>query len=279
MSIVLSSNVLCWAFLYMYIYNLYSRTYVGNIDPLKVQRWTMARYQVWSFWDTWWALYVILRFHVFHWNVIIMCWEELNTWLDESVPDVISFTTLIGALCTAGKVDEAFGVLDKMVKKGSSPNLYTYNSLIIGLLKTNRLEEAHKILQVMHTHECKPTSFTYNIFMDYYVKQGEFNEAYQVFLQMKWKDIAPDVVSFNLCIDCLGRAGKVREAKDLFEEMRQVGLYTDTITYNMMIRCYGQEGKIELCPGWNCAPVGTLPRLELYPFNITNVEVSLEPPS
>ena len=83
-SIVLSSNVLCWTFLYMYIYNLYSRTYVGNIDPLKVQRWTMARYQVWSFCDTWWALYVILRFHVFHWNVIIMCWEELNTWLDES---------------------------------------------------------------------------------------------------------------------------------------------------------------------------------------------------
>ena len=90
MSIVLSSNVLCWTFLYMYIYNLYSRTYVGNIDPLKVQRWTMARYQVWSFCDTWWALYVILKFHVFHWNVIIMCWEELNTWLDES-PRIIHF--------------------------------------------------------------------------------------------------------------------------------------------------------------------------------------------
>ena len=72
MSIVLSSNVLCCTFLYMYIYNLYSRTYVGNIDPLKVQRWMMARYQFWSFWDTWWALYVILRFHVFHWNVIML---------------------------------------------------------------------------------------------------------------------------------------------------------------------------------------------------------------
>lgn len=53
----------------------------------------------------------------------------------------------------AGKVDEAFGVLYKMVKKGNSPNLITYNSLIIGILKTNKLEEALRLLQVMHTNE------------------------------------------------------------------------------------------------------------------------------
>jgi len=89
---------------------------------------------------------------------------------------VITFTTLINALCTIGKFDEAFGMLNKMVKKGSSPNFYTYNSLISGHVNTNILEEAQKCLHVMHSHECKPTSFTYNIFIDYYVNEGRINE-------------------------------------------------------------------------------------------------------
>ena len=61
---------------------------------------------------------------------------------DGCVPDMITFSTLINALYIVGKVDEEFGMLYKMVNKGSSPNLYTYNSFIKGNLKTNRLEEA-----------------------------------------------------------------------------------------------------------------------------------------
>jgi hypothetical protein len=80
------------------------------------------------------------------------------------------------------KVDEAFGVLDKMMENDSALNLYTHKSLTIISLNNKKMEQEQKLFQAMHAHGCTPTSFTCNIFMDYYVKEGEFHEAYHVFI-------------------------------------------------------------------------------------------------
>ncbi len=55
-------------------------------------------------------------------------------------PDVVTFNTLIDALCKAGEVDKAAFIFEVMKHRGSGPNVVTFNSLIHEKGQANRVE-------------------------------------------------------------------------------------------------------------------------------------------
>lgn len=77
-------------------------------------------------------------------------------------PSVITFTTLIGALCEKGRIDEAKDLLKQMVNKGCLPNRVTYKVFVGGLLKRNRMDEAIPLLKemILRGFPLDPTGFS-----------------------------------------------------------------------------------------------------------------------
>ncbi|KAM2748741.1 hypothetical protein EV2_027729 [Malus domestica] len=60
-------------------------------------------------------------------------------------PNVVTYNSLINGLCCNGKLDEACGLRDEMLRLGLKPNIVTYNALINGFCKKKRMKEAREL--------------------------------------------------------------------------------------------------------------------------------------
>jgi pentatricopeptide repeat protein len=52
---------------------------------------------------------------------------------EEESPAVVTYTSLIDGLCSAGRPDEAIGLWHKMSDKGCAPNNIAYTAFVNGL--------------------------------------------------------------------------------------------------------------------------------------------------
>jgi len=64
-------------------------------------------------------------------------------------PDVITYKTVSDGLGKEGKLQEALGLLDVMVKICIPPDQITYSTLINGFCRAGNPEKAGKLLQEM----------------------------------------------------------------------------------------------------------------------------------
>ena len=61
--------------------------------------------------------------------------------------DVVTYTSLLDALCKNQNLDKATALFMKMKERGIQPNKYTYTALIDGLCKSGRLKNAQELFQ------------------------------------------------------------------------------------------------------------------------------------
>nr|KJB72046.1 hypothetical protein B456_011G155600 [Gossypium raimondii] len=111
-------------------------------------------------------------------------WEEvtnlLNRIMNEGVhPNLVTFNSLINALCKEKRIEEAITMLNLM-----SQGRFTFNSLINALCKEKRTEEAITMLELLSQRGVKLYGVTYNIMIRLYCGQGEMNKAKDVFDSM-----------------------------------------------------------------------------------------------
>ena len=57
-------------------------------------------------------------------------------------PNVVTFNSLIAAMCKCGQSDNATRLLESMISSGISPDIITYTVLLDGLYKSGRSKEA-----------------------------------------------------------------------------------------------------------------------------------------
>ncbi|KVH89020.1 hypothetical protein Ccrd_009011, partial [Cynara cardunculus var. scolymus] len=82
-----------------------------------------------------------------------------------SIPNVLTYNTLIAGMCEMGELCEAGRLWDDMVEKGCVPNAFTYNMLIKGFCRAGNAEEGMKILEEMLEKRCLPNKSTYSILL------------------------------------------------------------------------------------------------------------------
>jgi leucine-rich PPR motif-containing protein len=56
-------------------------------------------------------------------------------------PDVVTYGTLIDALCKLGRVDDAVLKFNEMINEGVTPNIVIFSSLVYGLCTVDRWEK------------------------------------------------------------------------------------------------------------------------------------------
>ncbi|GMP77350.1 hypothetical protein CsSME_00033650 [Camellia sinensis var. sinensis] len=114
-------------------------------------------------------------------------------------------------------------MLRDMIDNNVFPNVLTFNTLIDALCKERMAKAAEAILEVMVQRGVGPnpmqSRLTYGILMDGYFLRGQMDKGIEVFHSMVDKGIEPDTLSYNILINRYCKNIKIEEAMDLFQEM------------------------------------------------------------
>jgi leucine-rich PPR motif-containing protein len=77
----------------------------------------------------------------------------MQSWWCE--PDAITYNTFIDELCTGGRIDDTYKLLEEMKDKDSM-DIVTYNTLLHGLCKAGRVDEAYKLFKEIQASRHPP---------------------------------------------------------------------------------------------------------------------------
>nr|CAB3463541.1 unnamed protein product [Digitaria exilis] len=172
-------------------------------------------------------------------------------------PTVVTFGTVVSALCDAGQLEDAFEVKDMMVRRYDvSPNAYVYASLMKGLCEKGDVDAAvmlkeemvgnaelvldsavyatlvralfrderdpsaaFAVLDDMQKSACKADAVTYNTLVAGLCKLGQWRDASELVEDMPRRGCPPDVVTFRMLFDGMCAAGEFLEADQVLNEM------------------------------------------------------------
>ncbi|PQQ20081.1 hypothetical protein Pyn_32633 [Prunus yedoensis var. nudiflora] len=160
--------------------------------------------------------------------------------LDEGIaPDVVTYNTVIHALCKERRAKEALSVLELMSQRGMRLDVFTYNSLIYGMCRINQWAEATRLFDEMVVQGVLPHIITLRILLDALFQGGMPEEAHKVVEAkakkvidlMVIKDRVPDIAScYKALVNGYMQAKRIGEALRLVEEMIEQGVMPDLET-------------------------------------------------
>ncbi|KAK6797763.1 hypothetical protein RDI58_005465 [Solanum bulbocastanum] len=136
------------------------------------------------------------------------------------VPDISTYTKVIGFLCNASKVDKAFLLFQEMKRNGIVPDVYTYTILIDSFCKSGLIQQARNWLNEMIQKGCTPNVVTYTAIIHAYLKQRKISDANELFESMLMQGCIPNVVTFTALIDGYCKAGHLEKACQIYARMK-----------------------------------------------------------
>ncbi|KAG4952888.1 Pentatricopeptide repeat-containing protein [Glycine max] len=151
-----------------------------------------------------------------------------------SVPDDVTYTSMIGVLCKAERVDEAVELLEELDSNRSVPCVYAYNTMIMGYGSVGKFDEAYSLLERQKRKGCIPRVIAYNCILTCLGRKGKVEEALRTLEEMKI-DAVPNLSSYNILIDMLCKAGELEAALKVQDSMKEAGLFPNIMTVNIMI--------------------------------------------
>ncbi|KAJ4889772.1 Pentatricopeptide repeat-containing protein [Raphanus sativus] len=159
------------------------------------------------------------------------------------------------ALLSAYGVSKRFDVVEQLFndlpdKLSIEPDIVSYNTLIKALCEKGSLSEAVALLREIENEGLKPDIITFNtLLLSSYLK-GEFEQGEEIWAEMREKDVARDIRSYNARLLGLANETKSEELVSLFEELKASGIKPDVYSFNAMIRGSINQGKMEEAKGW-----------------------------
>ncbi|XLR11451.1 hypothetical protein S83_039389 [Arachis hypogaea] len=156
-----------------------------------------------------------------------------------------TFDTIIRGLCSKGRIDEGFSILELMEesKEGSRGHISPYNSIIYGLFKQNRFDEAVEFLTNLGKMFPRAVDRSMTIFE--HCKQGSIEDAKRVYDQMIDEGGVPSILVYDCLVRRLSENSCVREAVELMNEMIANNSFPVPSTFNAIIAGFCRQEKIE----------------------------------
>lgn len=193
-------------------------------------------------------------------------------------PNLVTYTSLVGALCMLGRVDEVcdlvhamekdglgldvvfystwvcgyieekvlvevFRKMREMVEKGIAHDFISYTILIHGFSKLGDVEKSFSFLAKMIKQGLEPNKVTYTAIMSAYCKKGKVEEALAIFERMKYLEIELDEFVFATLIDGFCLIGDFDKVFCLIDEMEKRGISPSVVVYNTIINGLSKFGR------------------------------------
>ncbi|MCO5547657.1 hypothetical protein L7F22_001108 [Adiantum nelumboides] len=167
-----------------------------------------------------------------------------------SLPNEVTYTTVITTCVRLGLLDEARSFLRQMVSHKVPVNVVTYNVLFKGYCTTRQTTKGRLLLEDMKKAGVQPDVISYNILIDGYINADDSSSALAMYTQMREAGIAPSKQSYTNLIKGFGKNGQPDFAEKIFQEMEQDRrVKVDTIAWNALIDSYSRAGHADGAKG------------------------------
>ncbi|PNT67895.1 hypothetical protein BRADI_3g33450v3 [Brachypodium distachyon] len=159
---------------------------------------------------------------------------------------VVSYGTLIKALCMMQHPDKAASLLDEMREQGIEANLLTCNPIVYSLALAGRFQDAYKLLEKFPLYGVAPNISTFNSLVLGYCKYGDLAGASSVLKAMIGRGILPTAKTYNYFFVFFAKTCNVELGMNLYNKMVNNGYAPDQITYNLLIKMLCEANRLEL---------------------------------
>lgn len=147
------------------------------------------------------------------------------------VADVVAYNTLIKGYASAGRLSDAFGLLESMKSCGVTPTAVTFGTLMDACIDSGLMDEALKVFQQVISSNVEMNAVLFTTLIKGFVKAGRVKEALEIFSTMLEQGVEPDVVTFSTLIVALCDQGDLEGAIVLFGKCKHV----DQVVFNNLL--------------------------------------------
>ncbi|KAF8685929.1 hypothetical protein HU200_043850 [Digitaria exilis] len=154
------------------------------------------------------------------------------------LPDRITYSILVSALCKEGRFDEAKKKLLEMIVKDITPDSVIYDTFIHSYCKHGKTSLAVKVLRDMEKKGCNPNTRTYNLLIRGFEEKYKSDEIIKLMGEMKEKGISPNVMTYNSLIKCFCERGMVKKALPLLDEMLENEIVPNISSFDLLIKAF-----------------------------------------
>ncbi|EFC50661.1 predicted protein [Naegleria gruberi] len=191
-------------------------------------------------------------------------------------PTIVSYSIVVHAMVRAGKVDEAFQMVELMRSHNLPTDTVIHTDLIQGCIKKGDLErawnhymamgmvygiphdevtvttminacamrgQAERAMMLFRRLEqqmmIEPTEVTFNTLIKAYSKRKELrHRVFELAEQMELYGYKPDIYTINSLINACADDGSVARMKKVLLKMKEIGIKPTEHTYNSVLSCF-----------------------------------------
>ncbi|PQQ20078.1 pentatricopeptide repeat-containing protein [Prunus yedoensis var. nudiflora] len=162
-------------------------------------------------------------------------------------PNIVTFSSVLDALCKEGKTAEALNLVEEMFLRGVKPNVVTYNSLINSLCHSAQWKEATRLFNRMLDEGIAPDVVTFTTVIHALCKERRTEEALSVLelMSQRVQGVLPDIITLTILLDAVFQGGMPEEAYKVVEAKVKYGMELSKITCSMLIADYCFRGNMD----------------------------------
>ncbi|XP_023642586.1 pentatricopeptide repeat-containing protein At5g57250, mitochondrial isoform X2 [Capsella rubella] len=155
-------------------------------------------------------------------------------------------SAVISGFCRIGKPELALGFFESAVDSGVLvPNHVTYTTLVSALCQLGKVDEVRDLVRRLEDERFEFDCVFYSNWIHGYFKGGALMDALMLDRKMVEKGISRDAVSYSILIDGLSKEGNIKKSFGLLGKMIKEGIEPNLITYTAIIRGICRKGKLE----------------------------------
>ncbi|KAL2343794.1 hypothetical protein Fmac_005079 [Flemingia macrophylla] len=157
------------------------------------------------------------------------------------------YNALLSALCHNALFHAAYALVRRMLRKGIAPDKATYSILVNAWCSCGKLREAKLFLAEMSHNGFNPPARSRDLLVEGLLNAGYVESAKgMVVRNMIKQGLAPDVGTFNAVVETLCNSHEeVRFCVGLCHEVCALGMVPDVNTYKILVPAVSKAGMID----------------------------------
>ncbi|OEL34437.1 putative pentatricopeptide repeat-containing protein [Dichanthelium oligosanthes] len=158
-------------------------------------------------------------------------------------PDACTYNILMRAAAASGSLEHARHLFDEMLQRGIAPTVVTFGTVVAALCEAGQLEDAFEVKEVMvRRYDVSPNAYVYASLMKGLCEKGDVDAAVRLKEEMAGNaELVLDSAVYATLVRALFRVGRKGEVVGLLEEMKGKGTVADRVVYNAMIAGFCED--------------------------------------
>ncbi|MED6150308.1 hypothetical protein PIB30_071114 [Stylosanthes scabra] len=158
--------------------------------------------------------------------------------------DIVVWNTMLAAYAELGVSDEASKLFLQM-QESTLPNVVSWNSLIFGFFQSGQVVEAQNMLSEIYSFGVKPNMTTWTTVLSGLAKNGCGYEAFQAFQQMQEAGMKPNSVTITSALLACKSMALLKYGKAIHGYVMRSGMSFSLHIITSIIDMYAKCGNLE----------------------------------